>query len=173
MLKKWADHPMESKGRGNLAETDQFWEKLYLEKKELRFPSGELLYRVHSGGESKPELEDYEDMGDSKQHIFEDEYQFWLDCNNTNCIRFDDHWVSFTKEVDVIGSHYFSGKGLRGFVIVLRATKAVDISSFVEKAIDEHEVVAPMNRRDVVEIISFEEFMAKYGKGTSDYEKGL
>lgn len=171
MFNEWANHSMESKGRKNLDESDKIWEQVYNEQKSLRLPEGELLYRVHTGGDSRPEINDYEDMGDSKQIIFNDDFQFWLDCQDIKCIKFDNHWVSFTKEIDVIGSHYFSGKGLRGFVIVIRPTRCVDISSFIEKAIDEHEVVAPMDRNSLVEILPFEQFIYKYGKGTSDYEK--
>ncbi|EGP5070784.1 hypothetical protein E3427_002689 [Enterococcus faecium] len=173
MFNKWANHPMNSRGRDNLKETDKFWEEVYSKNKNLRFPEGKLLYRVHTGGYKKPVIDDYDDRGDSKQRCFDDNYQFWLSCQNIQCIRFDNHWVSFTKEIDVIGSNYFYGKVLRGFVIVIRSTKSVDISSYIKKSIDEHEVVAPMDSNSKVEILPLYKFFLKYGKGTSDYEKKI
>ncbi len=50
MFNKWANHPMNSRGRDNLKETDKFWEEVYSKNKNLRFPEGKLLYRVHTGG---------------------------------------------------------------------------------------------------------------------------
>ncbi|MCM6924448.1 hypothetical protein NE279_13265 [Enterococcus faecium] len=54
MFNKWANHPMNSRGRDNLKETDKFWEEVYSKNKNLRFPEGKLLYRVHTGGYKKP-----------------------------------------------------------------------------------------------------------------------
>jgi len=45
MFNKWANHPMNSRGRDNLKETDKFWEEVYSKNKNLRFPEGKLLYR--------------------------------------------------------------------------------------------------------------------------------
>ena len=45
---------MNSRGRDNLKETDKFWEEVYSKNKNLRFPEGKLLYRVHTGGYKKP-----------------------------------------------------------------------------------------------------------------------
>ncbi|WP_434182135.1 hypothetical protein [Bacillus thuringiensis] len=69
-----------------------------------------------------------------------------------------------------MGSTYFGEKGLRGFVIVVSSEKAVDISSRIVNCFDEKEVVAPMNKETVNEILSFKDFMKKYGTGNSDYE---
>ncbi|AUB54423.1 hypothetical protein GUI51_13445 [Enterococcus mundtii] len=171
MLDQWINHSMGSNGRENLEKSDKYWEDFYNSDPEYRYPKGDLLFRVHSGGYDEPVLDDYVDRGDYQDKIFREKHDLWKARNDISCIEFNSHWVSFTKDVDVIGSDYFSGKDLRGFVIVMKAEKAIDISSFKEKGFNEYEVVAPMTKDTLVEILDFDGFMNKYGKGTSYYEK--
>lgn len=98
--------------------------------------------------------------------VFEEAHKNWRADNNIKAIDFNNHWSSFTKSTDVIGSAYFAEKRLRGFVIVVLSDKAVDISSRVAKkgVFDEQEVVAPMDEKTVIDKLPFEDFMKKYGK---------
>lgn len=179
-ISKWANHSMSIRGRDTLVASDKFWDKTFIDlqnnKEALEIQSlivkpNTLLYRVHIGGNNKPDYDDYDDRGEDQNKIFEYKYKEWLDENNVEAIRFDNHWVSFTKDVDVIGSDYFGEKGRRGFVTVISSNKAINISSFRTKGFDEQEVVAPMNKETEIETLSFHDFIKKYGTGNSDYEK--
>lgn len=167
----WKNHPMDNGERKNLEESDCFWEGIYSSETNLRVEKGVLLFRVHSGNYSEPSLEEYDDMGDNYEDIYNEEHQQWLDNQDINKIRWTNNWVSFTIDPDVIGSHYFSGKNLRGFVIVIKANKGLDISDFTNIGFNEFEVVAPMDKSTLIEILEFKEFMTKYGTGNSDYER--
>ncbi|PEF77666.1 hypothetical protein [Bacillus toyonensis] len=179
-ISKWANHDMSIRRRDKLVTSDEMWYKTFidlqnnkddLEAQSLIVQPNTLLFRVHIGGNDEPDYDDYDDRGEDQNKVYEYKYTEWLDENNVEAIRFDNHWVSFTKCIDVIGSNYFGGKGRRGFVIVISSNKAVDISSFRSRGYDEKEVVAPMNKETVKEILSFKDFMKKYGTGNSDYEK--
>ncbi|WP_233041921.1 hypothetical protein [Enterococcus faecalis] len=171
MLYGWVEHPMGLNGRENLGESDKYWEDFYNFRPEYRYSKNDLLYRVHSGGYDEPVLDDYSDRGDFQHIIFRKDHDLWEAHNDVSSIKFDNHWVSFTKDVDVIGSDYFSTKNLRGFVIVMKAGKAMDISTFRKNGFNEQEVVAPMTRDTLIEVLDFDSFMNKYGKGTSYYER--
>ncbi|HDR8141915.1 TPA: hypothetical protein QC063_002098 [Bacillus cereus] len=58
---------------------------------------------------------------------------------------------------------------MRGFVIVVSSETAVDISSRIVNCFDENEVVAPMDKETVNEILSFKDFIKKYDTENSDY----
>ncbi|PGA92560.1 hypothetical protein [Bacillus toyonensis] len=175
-ISKWANHGMSIRGRDKLVTSDEMWDKTFIDlqnnKDDLEIQSlivkpDTLLYRVHIGGNDKPDYDDYDDRGEDQNKVYEYKYKEWLDENNVEAIRFDNHWVSFTKDVDVIGSDYFGEKGRRGFVIVISSNKAINISSFRTKVFDEKEVVAPMNKETLKEILPFKDFMKKYGSGKS------
>lgn len=167
----WMEHPMETFGRENLDQTDKCWELVYENEKELRSPEGILLYRVHEGGLEEPELEMFDDMGENYEEIFHEYYQQWENSLSIDKIRWTNNWLSFTSKPDVIGSNHFATKNLRGFVIVIKPLKSVSISEFKDIGFNEFEVVAPMDKSTLVEILEFDEFMSKYGTGNSDYEK--
>lgn len=171
IILKWKKHPMRTSGREKLDKTDEFWELIYENEKELRIPEGTLLYRVHEGGLEKPELETFDDMGENYEEVFRVYYQKWEDSLAIDKIRWTNNWLSFTNTPDVIGSNYFSRKNLRGFVIVINPLKGINISEFHNGGFNEFEVVAPMDKSTLVEILEFDEFMSKYGTGNSDYEK--
>jgi hypothetical protein len=87
-------------------------------------------------------------------------------------VRFDNHWVSFTKNPDVIGRNYFGSKGLRGKVIILRSLAAVDITNtHPPQTTSDEEIVAPLSKNNLVEVLLFEKFIKKYGTGNSEYEQ--
>ncbi|PGE93308.1 hypothetical protein COM62_27525 [Bacillus pseudomycoides] len=170
-ISKWANHDMSIRGRDNLDASDEMWCKKFidlrnnkddLEVQSLIVKPNTLLFRVHIGGNDEPDYDDYDDRGEDQNKVYEYKYKEWLDENNVEAIRFDNHWVSFTKSVDVIGSNYFGQNGRRGFVIVISSDKAIDISSLRTQGFDEQEVVAPMNKETVKEILSFKDFMKKY-----------
>lgn len=170
---KWTNHHMDIRGRKNLVSSDEMWRKKFIDlqnnKGDLEIVKpNTLLFRVHIGGNDEP---DYDDRGENQNEEYAYDYNDWLDENNVERIRFDNHWVSFTKSVDVIGSNYFGENGRRGFVIVISSDKAIDISSLRTRGFDEQEVVAPMDRKTVREILNFKDFIKKYGTGNSDYEK--
>lgn len=103
----------------------------------------------------------------AKEH-YEEACKLW---EKGKIADFNNHWVSFTSSVDTIGSNLFSSKQLRGNVIIISSDKAIDISKAVpENLSHEHEVVAPLSKQNVVEILPFKQFIRKYGKGTSYYE---
>ncbi|MFI3684021.1 hypothetical protein VBH15_03565 [Vagococcus fluvialis] len=122
------------------------------------------MFRVHTGGKKKPRYNDYSDHGEYQDETFKAVYSFWLKQNDVNAIEFNNHWVSFTDSVDVINSDYFGEKGLRGFVIVVRPKKAINIYPFRRVGFDEREVVAPMDKSTVIEVLSFDKFISKYKK---------
>lgn len=176
----WTEHYFGTCGRSELNSSDAKWELLYkklndsdnIEDSNLSLLKETLLYRVHRGLDEEPNYEKLlkesgKDIAKAKER-YEKSYEIWKEGKN---IRFDDHWVSFTSSVDTIGSHQFGGKLLRGDVIVITSDKAIDISNAVSARFSaEHEVVAPLSEKNVVEVLPFKKFIAKYGQGTSDYE---
>lgn len=173
IINNWVNHSMGTMGRTNLINTDQFWNDAYKslisvkdeEYDEFCFTSG-LLYRVHTGGNSEPVFEDYLDYGEEADRVFKREYDFWIKQNDVNAIEWHNHWVSFTDSVDVINSAYFSGKGLRGFVIVIQPKKAINVYPFKPMGFDEREVVAPMDKNTLIEVLPFVDFIDKYKEKT-------
>lgn len=170
-ISEWINVPAGGYGRENLNLSDREWKNIYdklLEEKNDEFLfSGDLLYRVHNSGGTKPNYNDYDDYGSRQDEYYDKAYNFWVKCNDINAIEFDNHWVSFTDSVDVINSGYFSTKGLRGFVIVVRPKKAINIHPLKEWGFNEHEVVAPMDKSTLVEVLPFEKFIQKYKAKTS------
>jgi hypothetical protein len=166
---------MRTDGRDDLDETDSLWNDLYssLEKGEkidgLKIvKKSTLLFRVHRGMEEPPEREEFEGRDSSKER-YNELYSIW---EKGSKVTFNNHWLSFTNDVNTIGSTYFGGKGLRGYVIVMSSDKAIDISNAVTTNLTaEKEIVAPLKEENLVELLPFKEFMKKYGKGTSDYER--
>lgn len=167
----WINHSMGLNGRDNLDKSDSIWNNEYKIMKNSFIEKGTLLYRVHAGGYSEPIFEHYEDYGSRQSEKFNEDYKNWKDNQSVDKIRWDNHWVSFTKSIDVIGSAYFGDKLLRGFVIVIESDKAIDISWQKTNGFNECEVVAPMNKNTCLEILQFEDFIKKYGTGNSYYEK--
>lgn len=176
VISKWTNHHMSIRGRKNLVFSDEMWSEKFIDLQNNKgnleiVKSNTLLFRVHNGGNDEPDYDDYDDRGENQNEEYAYNYNNWLDENNVERIRFDNHWVSFTKSVDVIGSNYFGENGRRGFVIVISSDKAIDISSLRTRGFDEQEVVAPMDRKTLREILNFKDFIKKYGTGNSDYEK--
>jgi hypothetical protein len=136
LIMLWREHPIGRKRRKNLRETDFYWEQLY-------HLTQDNIYGWSSA---------YVEQGTTLYRVHQ---------NDLAEIEFDNHWVSFTNDPTVIVSSYFKQKGLVGNVIVLSSVKAVDISDVFSKY-DEHEVVAPLSRNDVVEVISYGAFKRKY-----------
>lgn len=161
---------MGTNGRENIEESDKVWNNEYDVISNCYVPKKTLLYRVHTWGYEEPKKEDYDDRGEYQTEVFNREHQFWENQNDLTKIRWDGHWVSFTKNVDIIGSNYFSGKNLRGFVIVIESQEAIDIGMFKKSGFNEYEVVAPMNKDTCIDVLNFDEFIIKYGTGSSDYE---
>ncbi|MEC5304179.1 hypothetical protein [Bacillus thuringiensis] len=176
VISKWTNHHMSIRGRKDLVSSDEMWRKKFINlqnnKGDLEIVKpNTLLFRVHIGGNDEPDYDDYDDRGENQNEEYAHSYNDWLDENNVERIRFDNHWVSFTKSVDVIGSNYFGENERRGFVIVISSDKAIDISSLRTRGFDEQEVVAPMDRKTLREILTFKDFIKEYGTGNSDYEK--
>ncbi|MFK4787502.1 hypothetical protein ACI1S4_06520 [Lactococcus petauri] len=171
----WSNHNMRTDGRNNLDETDILWNELYsrLEKGEkiarLKIvKKSTLLFRVHQGMEEPPEWEEFEGRNRAKER-YDELYSIWEKGSKVN---FNNHWLSFTDDINSIGSTYFTGKGLRGHVIVMSSNKAINISDSVTANLtDEKEIVAPLKEENLIELLPFKEFIKKYGKGTSDYER--
>ncbi|MFD3219294.1 hypothetical protein ACTFQO_03745 [Bacillus cereus group sp. MYBK29-1] len=174
----WHNRSIGVKGEDSLSYFDEKWLEIINkiksssndELQDLIVEPKTLLFRVHTGGKEEPQLSDYDDQTNHHE-VYAEKYKNWLVDNDIEAIYFNNRWSSFTKSADVIGSTYFGEKGLRGFVIVVSSEKAVDISSRIVNYFDEKEVVAPMNKDTVKEILSFKDFMKKYGTGNSDYEK--
>lgn len=164
---KWSDVHMGGQGRKYLSESDEIWNNIYkyfVDHDELDFLMSEsLLYRVHTGGQKEPMIEEYDDH-ENQEEIYKYEHNFWKKQNDINLIEFDNHWVSFTDSVESIDSHYFAEKKLRGFVIVIKPKKAVKIYNCIDRGAGEREVVAPMDKSTMVEILPFDEFINKYKK---------
>lgn len=174
-IEKWRNKSAGGSARDNQLESDVFWNNLYNKvlnnedwKEFFGISSLQLIYRVHVGM-SEPDKKEYEESGEMELYprdmlAFEEYSKKKIDYNN--------HWASFTKNVDVVGSSYFGSKQMRGTVVVMKPEKYIDISRIANQmGFAEDEVVTPMNRSNVVEELSFEQFMEKYGKGTSDFEK--
>ncbi|MCS8573798.1 hypothetical protein [Pediococcus pentosaceus] len=164
-LHNWHNHSMSSSGRENLEKSDVFWTNVYntllankAEFKECYIEKGTLLYRVHRKLYEEPCREDF--LSDEN---CEPEAECVKDLNRRLTVEFDNHWVSFTKSIDVITSAYFESKGLRGDVIIIEADKAIDISSYFKGiGFDEKEVVAPLDKKTLVEVLPYKEFVKKY-----------
>lgn len=171
----WSNHNMRTNGRNNLDKTDIVWNDLY-----SRLEQGEkiarlhlvkkdtLLFRVHEGMEEPPEWEEFEGRNKAKER-YDELYRIWEKGAKVN---FNNHWLSFTDDINTIASTYFGGKGLRGHVIVMSSNKAINISDAVKVNLaDEKEIVAPLKEENLIELLPFKEFIKKYGNGTSDYER--
>ncbi|MEI3892125.1 MULTISPECIES: hypothetical protein [unclassified Bacillus (in: firmicutes)] len=168
----WHERSIGAKNDESSTEFDEKWTKVFEELqnnndelKDLIVEPETLLFRVHTGGNDEPQRTDYDDQP-TYPKVFEEAHKNWRTDNNVKAIDFNNHWSSFTKSTDVIGSAYFAEKGLRGFVIVVLSDKAVDISSRVAKkgVFDEQEVVAPMDEKTVIDKLPFKDFMKKYGE---------
>lgn len=168
----WRNKPMDDVPRTNLDETDRFWKYAYDNGFGARMSKGELLYRVHYG--IKPEMRYYSDWKEcgysSQEEPFNEAqrvYKFQIDPSN---IQFDRHWVSFTKKPEALTKPYFAQKGLRGLVIITTAKENVDISTIHTTTGNskEFEVVAPLDKAQVVEILPFNKFEEKYCKSKSE-----
>jgi hypothetical protein len=170
-ISRWHEHSMGTDGREDLEASDHEWKEYFDELMSWYVKPGTLLFRVHTGGDSEPMREDYEDGLADDDNRFKEAHDFWLKQKSPQQIDFDQHWVSFTSDVNVIGSSYFASKGLRGFVIVIKAKKALSIAHNFKIGVNEKEVVAPMDQSTLVEVLPFKAFMKKYGRGQSDYEK--
>ena len=165
-LNEWRNKSMNDTPRNNLKESDRKWEYLYDTFPCLRLPRGETIFRVHHGGCDEPVLTDYEGCGDNQQELFNSALDKWKRERDRSAIRFDRHWVSFTKNPMLFSSNYFQSKDMGGFVIVASAKKAVDISEvkgwgFIEI---EQEVVAPLDESSLIEVLPFNNFERKYCK---------
>ena len=173
-INKWREVPVGCSGRENLDETDMFWQLVFAREPKLRFPSGKLVFRIHRGGYEEPRLEDFSDWrerGASSQYdLFNNFHKEWENTKDPSKIRFDNHWVSFTKNPKHFLDSYYEVKGLRGLAIVLSTSKAVDISSIHVwgNVQDEQEVVAPLDKAQVVEILPFAKFKEQYCKSKSE-----
>lgn len=156
----WKNHPAGSTRRKNLELSDDIFENAFLKVKpddaEYVKPRT-LLYRVHHKLLSMPNRNDFRSK---------DEYQYAIDyvkrMNGDGKINFDNHWVSFTKNPKVITDSYFKNKGLTGDVIIIKSEKAIDISEYNKLPYNEEEVVAPLNERNVLEILTSKKFKEKY-----------
>lgn len=170
-LYDWHNHSAESSGRKNLEKSDVLWGNIYNNlldnKDEFRgyyVEKGTLLYRVHREYKNN-ETSLRKGYLDDDTYESEKEYVEYL--NRRPNIEFDNHWVSFTKSVDVIKSPYFGSKGLRGEVIVITADKAIDIAEEIQNCFengvyDEKEVVAPLDKATLVEVLDYPDFIKKY-----------
>ena len=165
-LNKWRNKPMTDEPRENLQESDLKWEYIYNSFPDLRLPTGVPLFRVHHGGGPEPVRADYEGFGEKSESLFEESHIKWEKEQDPSTIRFDRHWVSFTKDPMALLSTYFGEKGLRGFVVVISAEKNVDIADIPAwgSINAEQEVVAPMSISQKKEILTFRDFKRKYCK---------
>lgn len=167
-ISDWINVSIGGHGREDLNSSDKFWLNAYkvlLDEKNDEFIfSGDLLYRVHNSGGPKPNYNDYSDYGSYQDEYYNKASNFWKKCNDVDLIEFDNHWVSFTDSIDVINSGYFATKGLRGFVIIIKPKKSINIHPLKTWGFDEREVVAPMDKTTLVEILPFNEFIKKYKK---------
>lgn len=169
LIEFWREHPMGTRGRKNLESTDQEWRFFLKSHPKVAVPQGTLLFRVHTGGQSEPIIDDYSDTRNPVAE-FETAHEDWVNSLDLSKIQWNGHWVSFTSLPKVIGSNYFRSKGLRGFVIVIQARQGIVLPKY-EMGFQENEVVAPMDKSTLKEILPFREFMDKYGTGDSDFER--
>lgn len=168
-INEWTVHRMKIRGRDNLEQSDKCWNSIFDligtdDKYDSLHFNNELLFRVHRGGQPKPELSDFDDHGEYQNKVYEQRLEEWKTDNDPTCIRWDNFWVSFTENPEIIDSSYYSQKGLRGFVIVIKPEKAIKIHNFVQIPFNEYEVVAPMDKETLIEILPFEQFKTKYLK---------
>lgn len=150
-----------STGRSNLEETDKIWNLIW-RKKVMPVYSNEatLIYRIHNKF-PKPILSDY--RHDERLNRYERALLVWKRQDDPKYIDWHNHWVSFTNDPKVIQSDYFKHKQMRGLVMVLRAKNAIDISYLTNQGVfPENEVVARMDKQQLVEVLPFESFIAKY-----------
>lgn len=152
-----------SSGRPDLEKSDRVW-NFILEKKLMPVYSTEdtLIYRVHNRM-PKPKLVDY--SYDEGSRRYEKDLHIWEKQDDPKYIDWHNHWVSFTNDPKVISSDYFKHKQMRGLVMVLRAKNAIDISYLANQGVfPENEVVARMDNRQLVEVLTFKQFIAKYAE---------
>ncbi|WP_271294783.1 hypothetical protein [Weissella confusa] len=164
-LVNWINHPIGSGRRLQLDVTDLIWENAYCkvisdpeEYSDEYVEPGTLLFRVHQKPVKEPLRDNHGTVAQYKNDLN------YIRIRNQSIpvnVEFDDHWVSFTDNPNVITSGYFLQKGLTGDVIVLRAKKAVKIASIGGLPF-ESEVVAPLHKSDVVEILEYEKFKQRY-----------
>lgn len=55
---------------------------------------------------------------------------------------------------------------MRGFVIVIQPKKAINVYPFKPMGFDEREVVAPMDKNTLIEVLPFVDFIDKYKEKT-------
>ena len=169
MIDDWVTHPAGKDRRSNLEETDIFFNDMYedlLQSKEFNslVDPGELIFRVHHRFSEEPLFEDYDDQINCHQ-LYEIDHEKWRDQYDPEKIDFDNHWSSFTDSIESIKSSYFQEKGLRGLVIVMRVEKAIKLKNYISAhLVEENEVVAPLDKENVVEILRYENFLDKYDK---------
>lgn len=174
MIYDWVTHPAGKGRRSNLEETDIFFNDMYedlLQSKEFHslVDPGELIFRVHHRILEEPLFEDYDDQINCHQ-LYELAHKEWREQYDSEKIDFDNHWISFTDSIESIKSNSFKEKGLRGLVIVMRPKKGIKIyKAMKELGIqgnipNEREVVAPLDKENVVEILKYEDFLKKYDK---------
>lgn len=167
-INNWQKVPLGSSGRANLDETDLFWKCVFERYPELRYPEGRPLYRIFQGGDPEPEFGDFPDWeaygAASQKELFDERHKRWEEQRDPSSIRFDGHWVSFTKAPEHFMDSYYASKSLRGLVIEIKARNAVDISSVPAwgNVQAEQEVVAPMNRSDLIRIMPFDDLKRDY-----------
>jgi len=94
----WINHLMGLNGRDNLDKSDSSWNNKYKIMKNSFIEKGTLLYRIYAGGYSEPVFEHYEDYGSRQAEKFNEDYKNWKDSQSVDRIRWDNHWVSFTKK---------------------------------------------------------------------------
>lgn len=163
-IRNWLNVSMGGQGRLDLEASDKKWEEIYeilLKNNDDEYiVSDSLLFRVHTGGKKEPIYENYSDHVNQSE-VFKEVHDFWIKQNDINAIEYHNHWLSFTDSVEVINSDYFAEKHLRGFVIVINPKKAIKIGE-LKRGNDEREVVAPMDKSTVVEVLKFDDFLKKY-----------
>jgi len=159
-INQWKNHPAGTTRRTNLESSDKVFENVFLNinssDREYVKP-GTLLYRVHHGLLPKPPRKSFSSIAD-----YQRELDYVNKINGTGNIDFDNHWVSFTKNPKIIVDSYFKIKGLTGDVIIIKAEKAIDISEYNKLAYNEQEVVAPLDERNILEILTSKKFEEKY-----------
>lgn len=163
-VSEWRNKPMSNSPRKDLEDSDRMWERIFREQIELRAIQDTLIFRVNHGGGSEPILSDYADRGEEQKEIFNQAHRLWTDQSDPNKLRFDNHWVSFTKNPEIIRSAYFASKGMRGLVVIAKVKEAIDISEIpaIGFQSEEEEVVAPLELSQVIEILPFVDFERKY-----------
>lgn len=164
----WIMHTIGGNRRKHLEESDQNWEKFHQQLLQQHDPKQlladqQVLFRVHTTLKKEPQKEDYEE-----ERAFKKDYQKFLahQKDEKSTIDFDQHWVSFTDDPSVIASTRFEKKRLRGLVMVAKPKQAIKVYPQVKHIkgafYEEKEVVAPLKKDTILEILSFQEFIKKY-----------